>query len=160
MTQDASLEGLRSQILDSIKGRKLGLDVDGHLVGVPDVRVPVLGTTANGTTLVSTATTTIKAYGVTLIGSSGTSGATGYQLNAPIPGVMATLFNPTTGYAVIGTSAAGGLVASSQGALSTLGTITLDGKGRMVQLMGLTTALWGLVPNWAGSSIATGVSLV
>lgn len=154
MSQNTLLEGLRSQILDSIKGRKFGLDVNSDLV-VRSVRQPVMGTTG-GTTILSTASATLPAYGVSMVGSSGTSGATSYVLDAPIPGVRKTIFNPTTGTVVLGTTAAGAFICSTGSATSTYGYATFAGKGNILEMIGLTTALWGVVTNYGISTVTTG----
>lgn len=143
MAQITDLEGLRSQVLKSLFGRRIGLDNDGYLVGPPGVRQPVMGVT-DGSTLVSTASATVPAYGVSMVGSTGTSASTGLALDAPVPGVEKTLINVTTGQAVVGTTAAGAFICSTGSITSTFGTITMAAKGAVCELIGLTTALWGV----------------
>ena len=151
MANGALLEELRSQVLDSIKGRKLGLDANNYLVGALAFRNPILGSTGGGSTVLSSATASLVPYGVSMVGSSGTSAATSYTLQMPIPGVKKTLFVPTTGYAVVTVTTdatgagAGAFLCSTASVTSTYQIITFTGKGNFVELIGLTTALWGVV---------------
>jgi hypothetical protein len=160
MAQDTSLNGLRNQFLTAIHGRRLALDPNDFLVGPKALREQVEGWNAAGSTVTSTSVATaLSAWGVSLLGSSGASGTTAYTLAAPVPGVRKTLFIPTTGYAVVLTSGAGAFVCSTASVTSTYGTITFAGKGNFLELLGLTTSLWGaLGPN--GTSITTNVSFV
>lgn len=143
MAFGALLEELRNSVLDSIKGRKIGIDFDGYLTGIPDNRVPVMGSTGGGSTVVSTATASLVPYGVSLVGSSGTSGATAYTLQSPDPGVRKVLFNPTTGVVNIATTLANFI--STGSITSTYANITMAGKGASLELIGITTALWAVL---------------
>jgi hypothetical protein len=49
--RQTTLEGVRNEILDSIKGRKLGLSNDGYLQGQTDVRSAISGWTSAGSTV-------------------------------------------------------------------------------------------------------------
>lgn len=157
MAQDTSLNGLRSQYLTSLHGRRVALDANEFLVGPKDIRVQVAGVSAAGSTIISTAVTSnLDPYGVSLLGATLASGTTGYTLAAPIPGVRKVLFCPTSGYAVVGTTAAGAFICSTGSAASTYGTITFAGKGNICEMIGLTTALWGVLTNYAVTSVTTG----
>lgn len=167
MAQDTSLNGLRSQLLTSIFGRRLALAPGNssdanveYLVGVRAVREQVEGVSSAGSTITSTAVTNnLSPFGVSLIGASGASGTTAYNLAAPVPGVRKILFNATTGNAVVGTTAAGAFIASSGSAASTYGILTFAGKGANIEMVGLTTALWGVLAA-PFSSASTMVSVV
>jgi len=166
MAQNTSLEGLRSQIKTSIFGRRLGLDSDGFMVGPKQSRVQVEGVSSAGSTIVSTAVATpLSNYGVSLVGATAASGTTAYILAAPSPGVRKTLFVPTTGYAVViattdSTGAgAGAFFASTGSVTSTYQKITLTGKGAMCDLIGLTTALWGVLTPAGITTVTTGYQL-
>lgn len=164
MAQDTSLNGLRSQLLTSIFGRRLALSPgnssDGnaeYLVGVRAVREQVEGISSAGSTIVTTspaAGQTLNAYGISLVGATAASASTAYNLNLPIPGVKKGIFNPTTGQAVIATGSA--FICSTASVTSTQASITLVGKGAYVELWGLTTALWGLAENLAITTVTTG----
>lgn len=158
MAQDTSLNGLRSQLLTSLFGRRLALDSGDFLVGPKALREQVEGVSAAGSTIVSTAVATnLSAFGVSLVGATGASGTTAYNLAAPVPGVVKRLFNPTTGVAQIFTTGAGAFICSTASVTSTQGQINLAGKGSGVELLGLTTALWGVMTQIA-SSVSTNVS--
>lgn len=155
MAQDTSLNGLRNQILTSIFGRRLGLDSNGFILGPNDFRTQVEGVSSAGSTIVSTAVaTSLSNYGISLVGATAASATTAYVLSAPQPGVYKTIFCPTSGYAVIVTSGAN--ICSTGNAGSTQTTITFAGKGNSVQLIGLTTALWGVIGGPTFSSVTTG----
>jgi len=161
MPKDTSLNGLRGQIITSVHGRRLGLDVDGFLVGHLGERQTVAGVSSAGSTIVSTSVATaLTNYGVSLVGASAASGTTGYIMTSPTPGCEKILFVPTTGYAVVtlttdSTGAgAGAMLCSTASVTSTYQVITFAGKGGFVRLIGLTTGLWGLAgwgPNVSGA---------
>lgn len=158
MAQNTLLEGLRSQLLVSIFGRRLGFAPGNafqtepeYLVGPRAFREQVAGV-SSGSTIVSTAVATaLPPYGVSLIGASGASATTAYILSAPVPGVKKMLFVPTTGYAVVITTTdttgagAGPMICSTASVTSTHQTITFAGKGNYCELIGLTTGLWGVL---------------
>lgn len=164
MAQDTSLNGLRNQLVTSIFGRRLGLapgnssDQTAHyLVGPAGFREQVEGFSSAGSTLTSTSVASLLSpYGVSVVGASGASATTAYQLAAPVPGIRKTIFCPTTGYAVILTTAQGAFICSTASAASTQGTITFVGKGAYVDLIGLTTNLWGVLENLAITTVTTG----
>src|SRR5262245_41087748 len=160
MARDQTLQGQRNQLITTIFGRRMGLNKDENLAGMQGVLDPIDGFSAGGSTIVSTSVSSnLPAYGVSMVGATGASATTAYTLAAPMPGVPKTLFNPTTGVAVILTSGAGALICSTGSAASTYGTITLSGKGCAVELRGLTTALWGVVTQIA-TSVSTNVAFV
>lgn len=166
MAQDTSLNGLRSKIITSLFGRRAGLSWGNssdnnpeYLVGVRAICEQVEGVSSAGSTITSTAVTNnLSPFGVSLVGSSGASGTTAYQLAAPVPGVKKVLFCPTTGYAVVFTTGAGAFICSTGSAASTYGSITFAGKGNSVEMVGLTTALWGVMTQLCTAS--TQVTLV
>lgn len=157
MARNASLEGLRSEILDSIKGRKIGLEPAGYLQGQLTVRDPQTGMTS-GTTLLSTATSLLPAYGMSIVGSTQTSGATAYTLADPVPGVRKVIFNPTTGTATItlNSTAAGQGIVSTGSITSTYSVIQMVGKGAMIDMIGLSTNEYGVMTNFAITTVTTG----
>ena len=156
MAQDATLQGLRSQLLTQIHGRRLALDPNDYLIGPRDLRVQIEGFSSGGSTITSTAVATaLSAWGVSVVGASAASGTTAYVLAAPVPGVRKTLFCPTTGYAVVLASTAA-YYCSSASVTSTYQIATFTGKGNMLELMGLSTALWAVLTNYAITSVTTG----
>jgi len=151
-----TLETLRSAILDSVKGRKLGLSPAGYLQGQL-ASVETQSGLAATTTLISTATAALTAYGVSLVGSTITSGATSYTLANPVPGVSKKLINISSGTATVtlDSTAAGQAICSTVG--STGAILTFSGKGASIELLGLSTLHYQVVSNLSGS---TGTKLV
>ena len=90
MAQAVTLEGLRSQYITQIFGRRLALapgnqiDNIDYLVGPKDIRKQTLTVTT-----ASTAADQIPAYGTVLFNTTGasTSGTTYHSLQSPVPGV-------------------------------------------------------------------------
>ncbi len=164
MAQDTSLNGLRNQLLTQIFGRRLALAPGNssdsnieYLVGPRALREQVEGFSSAGSTITSTSVASLLSpYGVSVVGATGASATTAYQLAAPVPGVRKVIFNPTTGQANIGTTAQGAFICSTASAASTQGNIFLVGKGAYAELMGLTTALWGLMEDLAITTVTTG----
>lgn len=157
MAQITDLDGLRGQYLTSIYGRRLALDVNGLVVGPPDIRVPTMGFT-DGTTIISSAAAdaVLPAYGVSVIGSTLTSASTGLTLAAPIPGVTKTIINGSSGTATV-TLVTGGI--GSSGSISSTQTVmTFAGRGANIQLQGITTAVWAIL-GAPISSVSTMVSV-
>lgn len=155
MALDTSLNGLRAAIVTSMWGRRVGFDQNDFIVGTKDTRLLVEGVSSAGSTMISTSSLNLSAYGISLVGATGASGTTGYVLGAPVPGVYKTIFCASTGYAVI-TTTAGTNYSSTGSAASTHTVCTMAGKGNALQLIGLTTSLWGVLPNQTVSSVTTG----
>ena len=156
MALDTSLEGVRNRLITSIFGRRLGLETNNALAGMVGTIEPISGFTSGGTTLTSTSVATnIPAYGFTAVGASGASATTAYLLDAPIPGVRKTLFVPTTGYAVV-LASTGAFYCTSGSVTSTYQIATFTGKGNVIDMIGITTALWGVLTNYAITTVTTG----
>jgi hypothetical protein len=156
MAQNTSLEGLRSQLLTQVHGRRLALDPNEYLVGPKELRVQVEGFNA-GTTVTSTSVASnLSAWGVSLLGATLASGTTAYNLAAPVPGVRKTLFCPTTGVANVLTTGAGAFILTTGSAASTYGIISFAGKGNVCEMIGITTALWAVLTNYSITSVTTG----
>ncbi len=158
MALDGSLEGLRSNYIDSIKGRKIAMGGPGwaegpggaaasvgqYLQGPAGYREVLSGVGA-GTTILSTlATVALPPYGVSLVGSTLTSGSTGssgtggyFTLGDPVTGIRKTLICPSSAPAVVASTAA--KLQSTGG--STYSQVTLA-QGAFVELMGISTNLW------------------
>lgn len=135
MAQTVTLEGLRSQILVSLFGRRLGFDSNDYLLGTKGVREPVQSLTS-----ATTATT------VTFGGHANIASATGtipFSLAAPVPGVVMTLFQSATAGGIV-TLASGSFVTTA-GSTATAATFTEQGD-RLV-IVGLTTALAAVLVN-------------
>lgn len=143
MALTVTLEGIRSRILDSIKGRKLGLDQNGFLTGHPgDVR-PITSHTSAGSTAITN-------YGVSLIHT--TSNGSSFTLAAPFPGVGKTLIADTTGGGVV-TLAAGSNFVTSASSTQTILTFA-SSYANQVNLFGLSTAAY-----MVAGALTTGVTI-
>ncbi len=164
MALDTSLNGIRNTLITQIYGRRLGLgpgnssDQNSHyLGGAAAFREQVDGWSSAGSTVTSTSVASlIPPYGITMVGATGASATTAYQLSAPVPGVVKWLFNPTTGAVTVLTTAQGAFVCSTGSAGTTQGTIAFVGKGAYACLLGLTTSLWGLAENLGITTVTTG----
>src|SRR5205085_1621983 len=117
------LETLRNSIIDSIKGRKIGIDSAGYMVGIPGVKVQIEDAT--------TATSTVSAFGHTRVTVTGSSqGPVQYTLPAPAPGVMKTLSldsTSTASFQFLSTANGASILAASDGTTKSL--INLVGQG-------------------------------
>lgn len=132
-------------MLTSLFGRRLGFDQNQQLLGVPGLRFPITNQQSEGTTIMSTgAAPVLVNYGFSLVGSTLTSGSTGssgtggfFTLQDPAPGVLKTLYCPSSAPAVVSCTAAH--IASTGG--DTFTQVTLASRA-WVQLLGISTALW------------------
>lgn len=164
MAKDTSLNGIRNEMIHSLYGRRLGVDQNNLLVGHTGERVPAEGWSSGGSTFPSSSPATLSAFGLTVGGTTGSSGSTAaspacQQLPAPVPGVRKLLFNASTAMFTAGTTAAAAYFMSTGSAGSTYQYVTLWGKGVSLELIGLTTALWGVLGN-PMTTVSTNVSFV
>ena len=134
------LETIRSQKQTSIHGRKLGLTYDGYLTG-PKTLIHQVEDVS------TTVASTLSAFGLSRILTSGSSQCSIYTLEAPPrPGVRKEIF-------LFSSSTGCQLVKASGGALfygcsvSTIGStvINLLGRGAHVSLQAATTIAWYLM---------------
>jgi hypothetical protein len=140
-----TLEGLRNQILDSVKGRKMGLDPNGFLVGPPDIRQPITAATS------LTTGTVIPAYGLTTI--QGPAGTT-WTLAAPIPGVIKHITAITTLLTAAVAVASGTILSSGSAIASTLTRLTFDSSyANTVRLYGRSTSQYVLLDPLTSSVV-------
>jgi len=144
-----SLETLRSTNITPIYGRRLGLQSDETLAGPKDIKLAIEDIT-------STVATTALAYGITRVLTSGSSqGPVQHNLPVPIPGVRKTILlqSTSTGSQQFGSTANGAAIISASDG-TTKGWINFVGPGGSITLIGLTTALWGVIAR-DGSSAAS-----
>jgi len=138
-----------SNILTSIYGRRLGLQplstaqFGGRqpsevLVGPEDLR---RGVTTAETTLV-----TVPAWGCSFLAGTSAASSSVYVLEPPIPGVRKTIiFSSANTPQYLRTQNAETFRTSADSTIATVISSTLTGC--VVELIGLTTALWGLLTN-------------
>ena len=128
-----SLENLRSKILTSIHGRRLGLDADGFLVGAKPVRNTVTdatsattGTDIPNNGLVSVVTTTNDTW----------------TLTDPVPGCEVTLAAGSTSTGTHTVTCDNAVIYSTNGIEGA--SAVLVSAGAFVTLKGLSTAAWAV----------------
>ena len=135
-----SLETLRSNNLTSLWGRRLGIQLDETIAGAKEMKLAVED-------IQTTVATTALAYGVTRVLTSGSSqGPVQHLLPAPIPGVRKYICMHTTSTGsqqFLSTANGASILSASDGTTKSL--LNFRGPGGSVQLMGLTTAVWGVV---------------
>lgn len=143
-----TLEQVRNTIITSIFGRRLGLDINQQLVGVNGLRHPINAATSD------TTATAISASGFWTVDTTTDDGWTG---SAPIVGGRLEIMtvSTSTGIRTI-TMPSGTLIQSS--ANSTGSIITCQGGGQTLGLIGLTTALYGILYKGANSLASSAVS--
>lgn len=145
-----SLETLRSLVLTSIRGRRLGLDVNECLVGPKQLRPPITAATS------ATTGTDLTTYGYnTLVTTTNDT----WRLPAPpYVGAEVTLMtgSSSTGIHTVAVSTASASVIYSSNGIAGQ-NVVLTGAGQAVKLVGLTTAIWA-VAGRVGSSDYNSVS--
>lgn len=169
MAQTVTLEGLRSQAITNLYGRRLGLalgnssdtDQAGYMVGPKGFRSPI-----NNYTTASTAAGDILPYGVATFGTSTTGGTTFHSVRNPVPGGELLLLNLSTGYQAIwlngdtGTTGVTGAGVGDSGVFATTQTsIKLTGKGSWARLVGISTSQWGIQAQVNTSVTTWGTSI-
>ena len=169
MAQTVTLEGLRSQLLTSVFGRRLGMaygnssDAESgiepqYLVGVKGVLTPTLNLTT-----ASTAADQIPPFGTVYITGNTTSGSTYNGVQNPVPGQGVIIVNGSTMAVTVylnGSTGTTGVLGYSQpsgaatSGLTTGTAVNLPKLGTYVALTALTTGIWFVDSNW-GTSVTT-----
>jgi hypothetical protein len=119
-----------ADILHSLYGRVLGLTKEGYLAG-KDSEVTAATSASTGTD--------IPAGGVTTLSSA----ASVWRLDPPIPGVRKTITSLSTSTANRAVTCESGTINSSGG--GSFASIVFQGLNYNVELVGLSTAKWGVV---------------
>lgn len=143
----------------SIYGRHVGTDPadSNKLVLLGGLKTPALSVGAAGSevvvggtagAVVESTASTISAGGLSLFASTATGS---YTLAAPVPNMEKTLFQTVSSTLARTITIASGQIQST--AQSTLATITLNGAGQCLTLIGLSTAKWGVKANM-GATLA------
>lgn len=140
-----TIDALRNEIITSIFGRRLGLDPNGLLVGHQDQRIPNTDATSD------TTGTNIPGYGWTNVD---TSTDDTWLLSAPVRGAMKYIYTGSTSTGIRTIKRADATFAIRSSAASTLTTIVAQGGGLLLQLYGLTSALYAIVGRPTGFSSA------
>ena len=139
----------------SIHGKRLGLQAMSSvehggakkvdfLVGAEDIRAGVTTSYSTGTA--------IEAWGVSYINGTSAASSSVYVLDPPIPGVTKTVvFSSANTPQYLRTKNAETIRTSEDSTVATVIKSTLTGA--VVQLIGLTTGMWGLLTN--GTTVIT-----
>ena len=135
-----SLRQLRDDAtFTSIHGRRLGLDSDGNLVGLTDIRTAVEN-------IQTTETSSLAPYGLTLLLTTGSSQNGSVTLQAPRPGNEKRIFlqSTTTGCQFVKASGSALFYGAS---VSTVGSTVLNflGAGANVILRAASSIAWVLM---------------
>ncbi len=137
-----TLEQLRSQIITSIFGRRLGVDKDEFLVGPKDHRLSIED-------ISTTAATSCQNYGHTRFLTSGSSQTGVYTLQAPVPGVRKSFSLQSTSTGTMQVTATNAAFLSASG--SSVAVVSLITGGAFADMIAVSTAYWQLL---SGSTIA------
>lgn len=141
-----SLESLRNQILTSIYGRRLGLDVNGALVGPKHVRPAITAATSD------TTGTKLLNYGYN---SVVTTTDDTWVLDNPYVSAEVTLMTGSSSTGVHTISMGDSVAYSTNGIAGA--NVVLTGPGAAMTLLGISTAIWQVV-GCAGSTPSNYVS--
>jgi hypothetical protein len=140
-----------SSIITSIHGRRLGLQAmssaqtgsiagrkSEFLVGPDELKV--------GVTTAETTSTNLKAHGISFLVGTSAGSSSVFTIDPPIPGVRKTVVF-TSGSVPVYLKTAGGETfrTSADSTVATVISSTLTGA--VVDLIGLTTAIYGLLTN-------------
>lgn len=130
------IETLRSQMITSVHGRRLGLDKDDYLIGPKSLRKQVED-------VQTTVATSLSAYGMTRMLTTGSSQCGVHTLQAPVIGVQKRIFlqSTSTGCQIVKFSGGALVIGAS---LTTAGStcINLLQQGANVTLEAVSSALW------------------
>lgn len=138
-----------NNILTSLYGRRVGLQnlstaqtgglaAYDVLVGAEQVRA--------GVTTSETTATAIQAFGVSFLNGTSAASSSVYVLDPPVPGIRKTVvFSSATTPQYLKTKNGETFRTSADSTVATVISSTLTGA--VVELIGLTTAIWGLLTN-------------
>lgn len=137
------------KIMTSIWGRRLGLQKlsTGQHGGLLPVDL-LVGAEAlrEGVTTSESTGTAVKAYGVSFLNGTSAASSSVYVLDPPIPGVRKTVvFSSANTPMYLKTKNGETFRTTADSTIATVISSTLTGAA--VELIGLTTAMWGLLTN-------------
>jgi hypothetical protein len=150
---NVSLDTVRSKMITSIHGKRLGLDPNDVLLGPVEFMRPIVACTSD--------TTGTIMFGAGVY-SVDTTTDDGWRLGQPIPGATVEIFTATTSTGTrtitMGTATTTGTWAMMSSAAITYATIVIKGGGQYLKLIGLTTDLYGIVTRGTGGIASSAVS--
>ena len=154
-----SLETLRSKILTSIHGRRLGLDSDETIVGPKAIKRTVQD-------LTSAAAATINNHGTVVLRHTGvptTANQAAYTLSNPIPGVEVQInYAQSSAAATAGSTAVAFIRGSTafyiQSTDGSTGVAVLVAQGGAFTLRGLSTDLYMFIRHGTSAAVVVGAT--
>lgn len=144
-----------SNIITSLFGRRIGLQL--MTTGQTGGRLPyefLVGPEDHrkGVTTAETTGQTVPPWGISFLAGTSAASSSVYVLEPPIPGVMKTVvFSSANTPMYLRTQNAETFRTSADSTIATVLASTLTGA--VVQMLGLTTSLWGLLTN--GTSVVS-----
>ncbi len=143
-----SLEKIRSKILTSIHGRRLGIDPDGFLAGPKPLRKQVTNATSD------TTGTNLANHGVHTVVTT-TNDV--WTLADPVEGVSVKIGTVSTSTGTHAIVPAAATIVSTNGVAGS--SISMQGVGAYIEMVGISTAQW-LVTSRGGSTTAGATAIV
>ena len=140
-----SIETLRNESITNLYGRRMGLDVNGQVVGTVGSRIPTSDATSD------TTGTNIAGYGWTNVDT--TTDDT-WLLDNPKPGAFKYLYTGSTSTGIRTIMRKDNTFAIRSSANSTGTTIVAQGGGLLLTLFGITSAIYAVVSRPTGFSSA------
>lgn len=147
----------RNKILTSLHGRRFGLQrmTTGETGGSDDAEF-LVGPEALrlGVTTAETTAANLQAFGISHVKGTSADSSSVFVLDPPIPGVIKTLFFPSTG-----NTACYVKTANAETIQTTLGSSQTTIKstiGGVCQLIGVSTAIWAGLNLTSGTSSQAG----
>lgn len=140
-----SIETLRNASVTNLYGRRLGLDINGQIVGTVGSRIPTSDATSASTA------TTIAGYGWTNVDT--TTDDT-WLLDNPKPGAFKYLYTGSTSTGIRTIMRKDNTFAIRTSANSTGTTIVAQAGGLLLTLFGITSAIYAVVGRPTGFSSA------
>lgn len=139
-----SLLQLGNLVIDSIKGRKLGIDKEGHLVGHRGMRLPEVRGTSD------TTGTDLPNYGfVSVVTTTDDT----WRLSDPTQiGLVVTLMTGSSSTGQHSINLKNSVAYSTQGIASS--TATLVGMGASLTLVSISTAIWQCIGRHGSTASA------
>jgi hypothetical protein len=156
-----SRETLRNNILTSVHGRRLGLSRGSsanmeYLVGPDGIRSPHGAVYEVQAATSDTTGTNITAYGFQTVDSTTDDG---WLLDPPIVGVTKILYTGSTSTGIRTIKRMDNTFAIQSSANSTGTTIIAQGGGLSLTLIGISTALYGVLSRGVGFSSAASTEM-
>ena len=140
-----SIETLRNASVTNLYGRRLGLDINGQIVGTVGSRIPTSDATSASTA------TTIAGYGWTNVDT--TTDDT-WLMDNPKPGAFKYLYTGSTSTGIRTIMRKDNTFAIRTSANSTGTTIVAQAGGLLLTLFGITSAIYAVVGRPTGFSSA------